>query len=500
MKAKNLKKKPCYDAKINHLYVDTVWNIVRKTCKNRKAIFRYSLNKNVNNYLIYRILKERKYKPYPFRLFLIFEPKARLVMSQTVSDKIVNHFVTNYYLLPYLENKLIDQNVATRKNKGSSYANKLVLDYINKIRLNNKSSKIYCLKLDISKYFYSINHNILMNKLEKEIKDKDILSLIRTIISETNQPYINETILKYNNKYNTDIPLYKKDVGLSIGAMTSQFLAIFYLNDIDHYIKEKLHMKYYVRYMDDFMIFDVSKERLKEVKNKISELVEELDLKLNPKSGIYDLTGGVSFLGYTYKIIDTKLQVSYRKKTYMKITKKLRKLTKTDSLEYYKSYASYYGYLNKIKKCERNFKMKILDKYKYFKEKNPNHIIFIKEGSFYKTFEDDAIIVWYLFDYKWNRGCIAFGAQPCSKVTSKLKQLELSYVVINSNDDVLAVEYEEKNYKAYLTIAKTKYDKYTERQELIGLINDIMDLNKDSYNSIKEFLIEIKEASTKTLK
>lgn len=100
-------------------------------------MFKFSLNKNVNVYNIYMTLKNRNYKPLPFRLFLIFEPKARLVMSQTVSDKIVNHFITNYYLLPYLEKKLIDQNVATRKNKGSSYANKLIIDYINKIRIKD---------------------------------------------------------------------------------------------------------------------------------------------------------------------------------------------------------------------------------------------------------------------------------------------------------------------------------------------------------------------------
>ena len=89
------------------------------------------------NYNIYQILLNGLYKPLPFRLFLIFEPKARLVMSQTVGDKIVNHFVAKYYLLPYLENKLIDSNVATRKGKGSKYADKLINDYINKIRINN---------------------------------------------------------------------------------------------------------------------------------------------------------------------------------------------------------------------------------------------------------------------------------------------------------------------------------------------------------------------------
>lgn len=164
-------------------------------------MFKFSLNKNVNVYNIYMRLKNRNYKPLPFRLFLIFEPKARLVMSQTVSDKMVNHFITNYYLLPYLEKKLIDQNVATRKNKGSSYANKLIIDYINKIRIEDKNIDIYCLKIDISKYFYSIDHNLLLKMLEEDIEDKSVIDIIKKVIDETNKPYVNETINKYNREY-----------------------------------------------------------------------------------------------------------------------------------------------------------------------------------------------------------------------------------------------------------------------------------------------------------
>ena len=113
-----------YYKPITYENVISTWDIVRRTCKNKRAIFRYHVNKNSMNYNIYQILLNGLYKPLPFRLFLIFVPKARLVMSQTVGDKIVNHFVANYYLLPYLENKLIDSNVATRKGKGSKYADK----------------------------------------------------------------------------------------------------------------------------------------------------------------------------------------------------------------------------------------------------------------------------------------------------------------------------------------------------------------------------------------
>lgn len=92
--------------------------------------------------------------------------------------------------------------------------------------------------------------------------------------------------IRSNSNFNTDIPYYKYNTGLSIGAMTSQFLAIYYLNDLDHFIKEKLKAKYYIRYMDDFLIFDTNKDRLKEIWKEIEKVVNDLKLKLNPKSGI----------------------------------------------------------------------------------------------------------------------------------------------------------------------------------------------------------------------
>ena len=216
-----------------------IWKIVRRTCNSKRSLFYYSFNINTNLITICNKLYNKTYTPSKFKTFLIFEPKPRLIMNQIISDKIVNHFVVNYYLIPYLESSLIDSNVATRRGKGSSYGNNLLKRYFNKLLINNKDCEIYCLKMDVSKYFYSINHNILMGMLGKKIKDKDVLNIIKLVISQTNNDYINKNISYYNNKYNTDIPYYINDTGLSIGAMVSQFLAIFFLNEIDHYIKEE---------------------------------------------------------------------------------------------------------------------------------------------------------------------------------------------------------------------------------------------------------------------
>lgn len=293
---KNIKRsKNIYDQAITYENIYAMWKIIKRTCKNRKEVFLFSLNLNTNIYYIYYVLKNKIYKPQAYKTFMIFEPKPRLVMSQTIVDKIVNHFVANYYLIPYLEKSLIDSNVATRTKKGSSYAMKLLKKYYNQIQINENPSEIYCLKIDISKYFYTIDHNILLEKLQKKILDPDVLSLIKLIISETNKDYINQSINDYNRKYQTNIPLYKDSKGLSIGAMTSQFFTIFYLNDLDHYIKEELRCKYYIRYMDDFLILDTDKEKLKKYQELIAKEIEKLNLTVNKKSNIYKSSIGVYF-------------------------------------------------------------------------------------------------------------------------------------------------------------------------------------------------------------
>lgn len=104
---------------------------VMKTCKNKKGKFKFNLYKNVNIENIYRVLKNGTYKPLSYILFVIYEPKLRLVMSQCVTDKIINHFIAKYILIPNLESKLSDNNIATRAGKGSSYGNKLMIKYIN---------------------------------------------------------------------------------------------------------------------------------------------------------------------------------------------------------------------------------------------------------------------------------------------------------------------------------------------------------------------------------
>ena len=357
--------KKIYDEMLKYDHALSMFYKVKRNCKNKEAVYNYNLNLNTNIYRILELLYLKKYKFSKYRIFMIRDPKYRIIMSENIQDKIVNHMVSKYILLPSLESKLIDTNVATRINKGSGYAFDKFCDNINKLKYQKK--EIYILKIDIKKYFYNINHSILYKKLEKYIKDKDALDILHTIIGSTNLEYVNKNInyLKNNKiievkntnisekekeeKNNTikSIPIYKYGKGLSIGNMTSQILAIFYLNDVDHYIKEVLKHKYFICYMDDLLILDNDLEKLKESFKLINKEIKNLDLEINSKSNIYKLSNGIVFLGYNFKLNKNKLIIRYNNKTIRRITKKLKNLKKYDYDKYKKSYGSYKGYLCK---------------------------------------------------------------------------------------------------------------------------------------------------------
>lgn len=333
--------KRVYDNMIDYDKVLKVYNKLKVTSKNKKEVFSFSLNLNENIYNILNKLKNGTYKFGKYNIFLIKEPKYRLIMSENFSDKIVNHLFSNE-LISVLDKTLIYSNVATRCCKGSNLAYKLFVKYTNKLLYKGD---IYVLKIDISKFFYNINHNILIKLCEEKIKDKKAIKFLKDILSTTNYSYINKEIKRIIKGKNIDVPLYKYGYGLPIGNMSSQILAVFFLSKIDHLIKEKLKCKYYIRYMDDLVILDSDKSKLKNIYSDIVKLIESFDLKINDKSRIYNLSNGVDFLGYNFKI-NNGLIIRYKKDTIKRIDKKLTNLFIYDINRLYKVFASYKGYLS----------------------------------------------------------------------------------------------------------------------------------------------------------
>lgn len=267
------------------------FNEVRKNTKNKRRVFNMTQYKSVYIGRVYKTLINKSYAVGPYIKFLIKDPKERTIVSQNIHDKIINHLVARYILYPALLPCLLDVNVASRKDLGTSAG----LELSNNFRriCNIKYKQYYILKCDIYHFFSSINHDILKEKLLRRIKDKDALKIVFDIIDSNLE-------------------------GLNIGAMTSQILAIFYLNDMDHFIKEELKIKYYVRYQDDFLLFHPSKSYLMHCLNEIKKFLKTEKIELNAKTRIYKNTNNYIFLGRNkynnysrYRNVKRKLKSRY---------------------------------------------------------------------------------------------------------------------------------------------------------------------------------------------
>lgn len=356
------RKKDLYENMISYNNILSVYKKIKNSTKNKKEVYNYELNLNQNLLDTLFSLSKSTYVFSKYNIFLIREPKYRLIMSESFPDKVVNHLFSKYVLSYALQSTLINSNVATRTDKGSKEAYNLFIKYTNKLIYEKK--KIYVLKIDISKYFYNINHNIMVNMVNEKIKDERVLDMLKVILDTTDNDYVNKTILSVVNReiYKVNklnistiekeklikelksIPLYRKGYGLPIGNMSSQILAVFFLNKVDHFVKEKLGCKYYIRYMDDLVILGNDKEELKNIFENVSKYIESFDLKVNKKSGIYSLSNGVNFLGYNFKVFNNKLIIRYRSDTIKRVNKRLKNLKVYDNEMYLKSVASYKGY------------------------------------------------------------------------------------------------------------------------------------------------------------
>lgn len=328
---------------------------ISKNTKNKKKINNFERNKMENIYDIKNIIESGKYKVGKYNIFSINSPKYRIVMSINVKDKIINHYVARFILIPKLDKYLDIRNCATRKNMGYDYAIKLLIKYLEE---NKKDGKFYILRIDISKYFYSIDHEVLKSLLKDKLEE-DEYKIINDIIDSTNYDYINEDILRIKNKLIEldkkrskeieEIPLIEKGKSLPIGNMTSQFLSIFYLYKLDHYIVNDLKLKYMVKYMDDYVIIFNDREYLKYALKVISSKLEkEYKLRINKRKTMkLDSYHGFEFLGYNFRVINNRVIINIKsdnKKSMKNNIKKLNYLYRNNLISYKKYFNSMSNY------------------------------------------------------------------------------------------------------------------------------------------------------------
>lgn len=264
-----------------------------------------------------RIHTDTYQSPKPREFYINERGKQRKITALGFEDRIVNKCLCDNYLNPLLAKSLIYDSGATIKGKGLSFTKKRILAHLQRF-YRHYGNNGYVLKLDIKHYFETIDHDILIKKLSKKVKDKRLLKLIKQLV-DTN-----------------------KD-GLGLGSQVSQISAMYYLNELDHYIKEKLHCKYYGRYMDDMYIFDNNPNRLLKIRKIIEEQLKKDKLILNKnKSKIYKLENGFVFCKVRYKLTNTgKIKKLITTKTFKSMDKKIK-----NGVDITNILPSFYSYIN----------------------------------------------------------------------------------------------------------------------------------------------------------
>lgn len=264
-----------------------------KRSKQEVAEFEFDLEKELLS--IQHDLKNESYQFSGYRQFYIFEPKKRLICCAPFRDRVVHHAIYNI-ISPVLNKVMIPDNYACRTGKGLHRAIKRAFYFY--------KNSVYAYKFDIRKYFYTIDHQILLDLLRKKIKDFRVIELITRLLAtyHTTSDY-------YLPFADDDIFAYGRGRGLPIGNLTSQLFANFYLSYFDHQLKEDDHCMFYLRYMDDILIFSSNLDKLVGIKERTSLILKNLRLHIHPdKNQISKTAHGVNFLGFRFKNNQIRIQ------------------------------------------------------------------------------------------------------------------------------------------------------------------------------------------------
>lgn len=281
----------------------------RKSKRYKEYVLDFSWNVEKELIKLQGELLNKTYKHGEYYEFTLYDAKKREIKAAPFRDRVVHHALCNI-IEPLFDKGFIYDSYACRKEKGTHKAVKRLDKFIQSTEEKWGKENVYCLKCDISKYFDSIDHDILFNLIKKRIKDSDTLWLIREIIDSS---FVHD--------------FKPRKTGIPIGNLTSQLFANLYLNELDIFVKHVLRERYYLRYMDDFLILANEKKKLHKEEILLRNFVKDnLQLELHPsKVSLSPVPKGIYFLGYQifreYKRLRKSTVIRFLKKLKLKKSK-----------------------------------------------------------------------------------------------------------------------------------------------------------------------------------
>ena len=295
---------------------------LRRCCRNvrwKDSVVNYEHNAILNTYKLRQELIKGNYQLRPYQRFSIHEPKEREIVATRLRDRQIQMSLCMAGLYTDITEHFTADNCACQIGRGTDYALNRIKRHLMRYYREN-GAEGYVLKCDIQHFFPSTPHSVAKAAIRKRVSDKRAADYACMVI----------------DSFGTD------GVGMGLGSQISQLVELAVLDDLDHYIKEQMHIKYYVRYMDDFLLIHKSKEYLRKCWMRIAEELHKIGLQLNRKTCIYKLSQGVTFLRWRFLLKTTGrvLMLLDKIKTGKQRRKIKKMLRKEASGEFYKGTAA----------------------------------------------------------------------------------------------------------------------------------------------------------------
>lgn len=270
----------------------------------------------LKNYTLAQEIQSGRYKISPYITFKLYEPKERTISATRIRDRVWQRSMCNNGIYEDMTRSLIFDNAACQMGKGTDFSVERLKKQLGRYYRKHGGNKGWAAHLDVRHYFPSTPRSIAKQTLETRISDQDFLQHTKMIVDS--YPPSEEKNGAFGPR------------GISLGCQMSQLVQLANLDHIDHYVKEHMHVDIYVRYMDDFIVVDSDKERLKECVAYIREALGKEGLSLNEKSCMHRLEDGIVYLHRRFILTETgKVVVRFDR---AKIAQERRKLKKLKAL------------------------------------------------------------------------------------------------------------------------------------------------------------------------